>query len=147
VTIVHAEVAAVCRAALIDAEAGFRAGNQADVLLALIKLAGTLQTFPLPPGSAEAELVAAGVVKQTSLEFRKAVFLEFGSFSPQLAALVAEILGFNPELVMPVLLQQQQQAAAAQAAADAADAAEAAAEAAAAAAAKQQQQPGGEPGQ
>ena len=138
----HAEVAARCRAALIDAEAAFRAGNQADLLMALVssdrcpcaadlgilptqqadvcvqvlvcrwiaaaawwrccrpgardprniscpplppplrlqvKMAGALQTFPLPAGSAEAELVAAGVVKQTSLLFRKAIFLEIGA--------------------------------------------------------------------
>lgn len=87
-TIVHAEVAALCRAALIDAEAAYRAGSQGDLLLALARLAGALQTFPLPPGSAEAELVAAGVVKQTSLEFRRAIFLEFGAVSLPMAALV-----------------------------------------------------------
>ncbi|PSC68311.1 hypothetical protein C2E20_8034 [Micractinium conductrix] len=106
ITIVHAEVAARCRAALIDAEAAFRAGNQADLLMALVKMAGALQTFPLPAGSAEAELVAAGVVKQTSLLFRKAIFLEIGAVSPQLAALAAELLGFNPDLVMPELARQ-----------------------------------------
>ncbi|KAI3435813.1 hypothetical protein D9Q98_001871 [Chlorella vulgaris] len=111
-TIVHAEVAAVCRSALIDAEAAYRAGNQSDILTALIRLAATLQTFPLPRGSAEAELVAAGIGKQTSLEFRKAIFFEFGEVSPDLAALAAELLGFDPQLVMPVLLEQQAAAAA-----------------------------------
>ncbi len=77
VTIVHAEVAALCRGALIDAEAAYRAikqgeaERQGDLLLALVRIAGALQAFPLPPGSAEAEMVAAGVVKQTTLEFRK----------------------------------------------------------------------------
>ncbi|KAL4429558.1 hypothetical protein ABPG77_008607 [Micractinium sp. CCAP 211/92] len=115
VTIVHAEVAALCRGALIDAEAAYRAikqgeaERQGDLLLALVRIAGALQAFPLPPGSAEAEMVAAGVVKQTTLEFRKSIFLEFGAVSFDLAALVAEMLGFNPELVMPFLREQQQQ--------------------------------------
>jgi hypothetical protein len=90
--------------------------------MALIKVAGTLHAFPLPPGSAEAELVAAGVVKQTGLEFRKSLFFEFGAVSPQLASLVAEMLGFDPALVMPQLQaaaeqqqrRQEQQAAAEQ---------------------------------
>lgn len=114
VTIVHAEVASTCRSALIDAEAAYRSSNQSDILLALIRLAGALQTFPLPRGSAEAELVAAGIAKQTSVEFRKSIFFEFGAVSPDLAALAAELLGFNPDLVMPVLRQRQAAAAAQQ---------------------------------
>lgn len=107
-----------CPPPLASAEAAYRSGNQSDLLMALIKVAGTLHAFPLPPGSAEAELVAAGVVKQTGLEFRKSLFFEFGAVSPQLAALVAEMLGFDPALVMPQLeaataAEQQQQAAAA----------------------------------
>lgn len=100
--------------------------------MALVRLAGGLQTFPLPAGSAEAELVAAGVVKQTSLEFRRAIFMEFGAVSPALAALVAEQLGFDPALVMPELARIQAAAvgAAQQAAASVAGAAVDAAKAA-----------------
>lgn len=75
--------------------------------MALVRVAGALQTFPLPTGSAQAEMVAAGVVKQTSLEVRKKIFLEFGAVSPPLAALVAELVGFDPSLVMPELARQQ----------------------------------------
>ncbi len=39
----------------------------------------------------------------------QSIFLEFGAVSFDLAALVAEMLGFNPELVMPFLREQQQQ--------------------------------------
>ena len=63
------------------------------------------------------------MVQQASVEFRKAVFFEFGAVSPQMASLVAELVGFNPELVMPQLaahLEQQQQRYQQQAAAAAA---------------------------
>jgi hypothetical protein len=71
VTIVHAEVAAAARQILIDAEAAYRAGNQTDILLAMLRLSGMLNVFPLPSGSAEAELIAAGIQDHTSLELRK----------------------------------------------------------------------------
>ena len=136
------------------------------MLLRLVRLAAALQAFPLPPGSAEAEMVAAGVVRQAPLDFRRAIFLEFGQVDRQLAALVAELLGFDPRLVMPELerqlagaaqqAQQAAQAAAQAAAAQAAAAAEAgdallggaaqlAQEAAQQQQAQQQQQQGGEP--
>jgi hypothetical protein len=84
-------------------EAAYRAGSQGDILAALLRLATALQALPLPRGSAEAEMVAAGVVRQTSLQVRKAIFLEFGAVDAGLAALAAELLGFDPDLVMPAL--------------------------------------------
>lgn len=105
VTIVHAEVAALCRGALIDAEAAFRAikrgeqEKQGDLLLALVRIAGALQAFPLPPGSAEAEMVAAGVVKQTTLEFRKASVARGGAcatVSPALHVRLDRFVGCAP---------------------------------------------------
>ena len=44
---------------------------QADISLSLVKLAQLLAAFPLPLGSAEAELLAGSIQQQTSLEFRK----------------------------------------------------------------------------
>ena len=104
VKVITAVVAASARQLLIDAEAAYRAGAAADVTLCLLRLAATLSTFPLDRGSPEAEMVATSIVKQTSLEFRKAIFFAFGDISVPLAALVAEVLGFDPELVVPQLL-------------------------------------------
>lgn len=106
VTIVHAEVAATCRGALIDAEAAYRIGSQDDLVRALQRLVVCLGAFPLPPGSPEAELVGRSFVKHATLEFRKAVFMGAGSYDLAVAPLVAEMLGFDPQLVMPQLLTQ-----------------------------------------
>lgn len=103
VQVAHAEVAAASRALLIDAEAAFRSGQQAGVVNALVKLSGLLEALPLPAGSAEAELVAAGVRQQTTLQFRQNFFLAAGSVSEPAARLIAELLGFDPDLVMPQL--------------------------------------------
>ena len=89
---------------LDDAEAAYRAGKQDDMLRALYRIISTLAAFPLPPGSAEAELVGRSILQQTTLEFRRAVFLGAGSADLAVAPLVAEMLGFDPALVMPQLL-------------------------------------------
>eukprot|EP00887_Chlorella_sp_A99_P006407 scaffold3.g6407.t1 len=114
VAIAAGAVAATCRQLLIDAEAAYRARAGADVSACLLRLAATLQAFPLDPGSPQAELVAASITKQTSLEFRRAIFYAFGEqLGVPLAALVAELLGFDPELVVPQLLLHLQGLAAA----------------------------------
>lgn len=115
VTITHAEVAAASRALLIASEAAYRSGDQAEIMLSLVKLAQLLSNFPLPPGSAEAELLAGSIQQQTTMEFRRSVFFTFGYMDPDRAPIVAEMLGFNPELVMPQLLLQLQAAEQAQA--------------------------------
>lgn len=104
ITIVHAEVAATCRSSLIDAEAAYRARNESDLLRALRKMVLTLAAFPLPRGSAEAELVGRSLLKQATLEFRRAAFLGAGSADLATAPLVAEMLGFDPDLVMTELI-------------------------------------------
>lgn len=70
-TITHAEVAACARALLIGAEAAYRGNDETEVMLSLLKLAQLLAAFPLPPGSAEAELLAGSIQQQTSMEFRR----------------------------------------------------------------------------
>jgi len=118
ITITHGEVAATCRGALIDAEAAFRAGDQDRVLHSLGRLVATLAAFPLPQGSAEAELVGRTIQAQTTLEFRRAVFLAAGSADIQIAPIVAEMMGFDPGQVMEQL-KMQISVSAAQAAAQA----------------------------
>ncbi len=118
ITITHGEVAATCRGALIDAEAAFRAADQDRVLYSLGRLVATLASFPLPQGSAESELVGRTIQAQTTLEFRRAVFLAAGSADLQIAPIVAEMMGFDPNQVMEQL-KMQISVSAAQAAAQA----------------------------
>lgn len=108
ITIVHAEIASICRNALIDAEASFRSQDERLLSRSLIKVIHALQSFPIPPGSAEMEMVGRSIMRTTSLEFRKAVFFTAGAADLSIAPVVAEIVGFDPKLVLPQLLMQIQ---------------------------------------
>lgn len=108
ITIVHAEIASTCRNALIDAEAAFRAQDERLISRSLSKILHAIQSFPIPSGSAEMEMVGRSVMRTTSLEFRKAVFFSAGSVDLSVAPVVAEMLGFDPSLVMPQLITQLQ---------------------------------------
>lgn len=103
ITITHAEIAASARALLIQAEAAKRVGDEGEILAVLLRLSAMLREFPLPENSAEAEMVAHSIQKSTSLELRKDIFLVAGSVDASTAANVAELLGFNPDFVMPQL--------------------------------------------
>ena len=106
IVIVHSEIAAQCRGALIDAEAAFRVGDDGLVSQSLSKIVHALQSFPIPAGTPEMELVGRSVMQHNSLEFRKAVFFAAGSHDLLIAPIVAEMVGFNADLVMPQLLLQ-----------------------------------------
>ena len=108
ITIVHAEIASLCRNSLIDAEAAFRSQDEAMISRSLSRVIHALQSFPIPPGSPEMEMVGRSVMRTTSLEFRKAVFFSAGSIDLSIAPIIAEIVGFDPDLVMPQLLMQIQ---------------------------------------
>jgi hypothetical protein len=103
ITITHAEVAATCRSALIDAEAAYRSGKAQELVQALRRMVSTLQAFALPPHSPEAELVGRSIQSQTTLEFRKAIFLAAGAVDVHQGPILAEMLGFEPSLVVPQL--------------------------------------------
>jgi len=108
ITIVHAEIASLCRNALIDAEAAFRSQDEPLLSRSLSKVIHALQNFPIPVGSAEMDLVGRSVMQSTSLEFRKAVFFSAGSIDMSIAPIIAEAVGFDPDLVMPQLLMEMQ---------------------------------------
>ncbi|KAI8108229.1 hypothetical protein M9434_006258 [Picochlorum sp. BPE23] len=108
ITIVHAEIASLCRNALIDAEAAFRSQDEPLLSRSLSKVIHALQNFPIPVGSAEMDLVGRSVMQSTSLEFRKAVFFSAGSIDMSIAPIIAEAVGFDPDLVMPQLLMEVQ---------------------------------------
>ena len=103
INITHAEVAAAARALLIQAEAAHRAKDGTEILMVLVRLSGMLTMFPLPRNSAEAEMVAASTKSQAQWELRRAIFFVAGTVDKGTAPIVAEMLGFNPELVMPQL--------------------------------------------
>lgn len=103
VTIVHAAVAARSKSTLISALAGQLNGSDEEVLIELLRLANLLDVFPLPPGSPEAGMVGVAAEQRASLDFRKAVFFAFGYMNRRRAGIAAEMLGFDPELVLPQL--------------------------------------------
>ena len=106
IIITHGEVAATCRSALIDAEAAYRAADESRLLYSLGRMVAILDAFQLPSGSAEAELVGRTIQAQTTLEFRRAVFLAAGSANLNIAPIVAEMMGFDPGQVMEQLKMQ-----------------------------------------
>ena len=71
-------------------EAGYRSGNQSDLLVALLRLAGVLGTFPLPRGSAQGEMVGRKVAQTMDLELRKQVG---GWVGGRLCVCVCELTG------------------------------------------------------
>ena len=69
---VSAVVASRARNALISACAGYREGDNNEVLVQLLKLAGVITALPLPEKSAHAEMVAAGLQQRATLPERQA---------------------------------------------------------------------------
>lgn len=100
VQIVHAEVASRVRNMMIDACAARRAGNSAEHTQLMTKLSNLLESFPLPRNSAEGEVIASTISTKTTVEERKAIFLAVKAQSPSTAPLIAELLGFDPDLVL-----------------------------------------------
>ncbi|DBA73106.1 TPA: hypothetical protein ACH3X2_010045 [Trebouxia sp. C0005] len=98
-----AVVSARLRSALIDAAAAYRQGNELEVLNELVRIVGVLDKFPLPPRSPQADMIATAVQQRATLPERQALFFTYGGMEPSTASLVAEMLGFNPDLVMPQL--------------------------------------------
>ena len=103
VTIVHSEIASICRSSLIDAEAAFRAKDENLMLDSLSRVLYALDCFPMAPGTPQIEMVGRSIIQQTSLEFRKSVFFAAGARDVSIAPVIAEMVGFDPQLVMPQL--------------------------------------------
>ena len=68
---VHGVVAAKARQTLIAACANYRENENNDIMIQLLKLTGLMTALPLPEGSAEAELVAAGLQRAATLNERR----------------------------------------------------------------------------
>lgn len=101
---VHGVVTAKARQTLIAACASYRENKNNDIMIQLLKLTGLLTALPLPEGSAQAELVAKGLERAATLNERRAIFLTYGCMTEERsAALVAELMGFHPDLVLPQL--------------------------------------------
>ncbi|KAK9845803.1 hypothetical protein WJX81_002827 [Elliptochloris bilobata] len=91
-------VAGRARGALVDACAAYRASDSQEAVYQLLRLAGLLDALPLPPHSAQADMVATGLANRATLPEREAIFMTYGKMEPRTADRVAEMLGFNPEL-------------------------------------------------
>jgi hypothetical protein len=103
VVITAATVASKARSALVDGCASYREGDMTEVMIQLLRLAGLLNAFPPALGSAESEAVGASLQQTFTLEERQAIFLTYGGMDYPTAGTLAEMLGFDPELVMPQL--------------------------------------------
>ena len=68
---VNGVVASRARSALITACAGYREGDNNEVLVQLLKLAGLITALPLPKQSAHAEMVATGLQQRATLPERQ----------------------------------------------------------------------------
>ncbi|CAL8469335.1 g8876 [Coccomyxa elongata] len=98
-----AVIAAKARGALIDACAAYRENDSQEALFQLLRIAGLLESLPLPPRSPHADMVAASISQRATLQEREAIFMTYGRMEPSTADRVAEMLGFDPALVLPQL--------------------------------------------
>lgn len=111
VKVAQACVAATCRARLVEAIGRIREGNDTEAVLTLLRMSELLARMPVfGRGGAEPELIASSLADRSTIEERKKLFILFAQLAPEAADVVAEMLGFNPELVIPQLeLELQQQ--------------------------------------
>ncbi|KAK2078452.1 hypothetical protein QBZ16_003292 [Prototheca wickerhamii] len=106
----RAELAAAARRLIVAAEAASRQAPAPEQDQATVEearaLARLARDFSLPPRSEEAEAVAASVARTVGLAVRRRLFLQSAAFAKSLPAAhaLAELLGFEPELVLPQLV-------------------------------------------
>lgn len=98
-------VASRSQALLIDLCAAVREQRSGDKLYLLLQLGGLLSAFALPEKSAQAEMVAARLQQRYSLEERKEILEDYHGIDPARADRMAELLGFDPALVLSALQQ------------------------------------------
>lgn len=108
-SIANGAIAAKARSLLLSISAGFRAGDRNDILRPLMRLAGLLNAFPPTRGSAESDMLAASMKSAATLDERRGVLTLLFQMAPEAAPATAEMLGFDPDMVLPLLQQQQQQ--------------------------------------
>ncbi|KAK9862924.1 hypothetical protein WJX84_002488 [Apatococcus fuscideae] len=109
-TIATGAVAAQLSRELFEVCVAVRGGRKDEMLMQLTQISCLLRELPLGPGSAEAAMVGNGLESKASLEERQAVFNVYGVVYRPTAGLMAELLGFNPELVLPHLDKELQAA-------------------------------------
>ena len=87
------------RALLLQAAALNRQGNDIECFNTLQKLSRVTATFPLPKGSAEMELVAAGIKKSAGSEEERTKIYELyvNGTSGEESQIIAEALGLASE--------------------------------------------------
>jgi len=102
-SITNGTIAGKTRSLLLSICAGFRAGDRNDILRPLMGLSGLLMAFPPSRGSPESDMLAASMKKAATLDERRGVLTLLFQMSPEAAPAAAEMLGFDPDMVMPLL--------------------------------------------
>lgn len=108
IRLVLAAVVAKARALLILAVVMLRLGRMEETSVHLWRVAALVKAFPLPPYSWEAEHVGESVKANFSFGEREALLrLYFEQVDEGSTATLAELLGLDPEYVMPQLHRQR----------------------------------------
>lgn len=108
ITIAHAEAAAACRAAAVDAEAAFRSRNEVDFARALHRIMSILLAIPLPEDSPEAEMLGRSL-QRISVEIREQIFVSVSVMRPQLIPLIGTLMGFEGAAGTKLLVEMMSQ--------------------------------------
>lgn len=104
ISLALAAIVAKARAILVLAVIMYRLGRMEEASTHLWRVAALLKAFPLPPYSWEAEHVGESVKTTFSFDERKALLrMYFEQVDPASTGTLAELLGYDPEYVMPQL--------------------------------------------
>ncbi|GIL85385.1 hypothetical protein Vretimale_10668 [Volvox reticuliferus] len=101
VGIVAAVAASAVRARLLDAVTCLRSGNTSEAVYALARMASLLELLPvLQPGAVQVEAVASSLRDRSSVSERQMMFHLLAQLYEEGAEVAAELLGFDPALVL-----------------------------------------------
>ncbi|GLC33970.1 hypothetical protein PLESTM_000139300 [Pleodorina starrii] len=101
VGIVAAVAASAVRARLLDAVTCLRSGNTSEAVYALARMASLLELLPvLQPGAVQVEAVASSLRDRSSVSERQMMFHLLAQLYEEGAEVAAELLGFDPQLVL-----------------------------------------------
>ncbi|GIL60426.1 hypothetical protein Vafri_15018 [Volvox africanus] len=101
VGIVAAVAASAVRARLLDAVTCLRTGNTSEAVYALARMASLLELLPvLQTGAVQVEAVASSLRDRSSVSERQMLFHLLAQLYEEGAEVAAELLGFDPALVL-----------------------------------------------
>ncbi|GLI60427.1 hypothetical protein VaNZ11_002580 [Volvox africanus] len=101
VGIVAGVAASAVRARLLDAVSCLRSGNTSEAVYSLARMASLLELLPvLQPGAVQVEAVASSLRDRSSVPERQMLFHLLAQLCEEGAEGAAELLGFDPALVL-----------------------------------------------